>query len=299
MGNVIQMYANSGKITTTADSSALVLILKNGNRYEELNLQENIGRKKKTLSQLNFKELQVNLEVEDLKLKRSNEDQFKHNGDMMNVWQLDSVADSTKRLINKRLIELNRQAKEYFYNRIAQKNREPDSIKAKNKNPVVHMDTFLTKLKKEEKEKLIEGALNQVRSNASYIDGCATNFRNDQEEYNSYLIEWHKKIVVCFACIVLFFVGAPLGAIIRKGGLGLPVVVAVMFFLAYFILTDAFMLLAIDGTVAPWLGMWSPVLIFLPISIYLTYKAANDSALFDFATYFGWIYKLKLNKKKN
>lgn len=299
MGNVIQMYANSGKITTTADSSALVLILKNGNRYEELNLQENIGRKKKTLSQLNFKELQVNLEVEDLKLKRSNEDQFKHNGDMMNVWQLDSVADSTKRLINKRLIELNRQAKEYFYNRIAQKNREPDSIKAKNKNPVVHMDTFLTKLKKEEKEKLIEGALNQVRSNASYIDGCATNFRNDQEEYNSYLIEWHKKIVVCFACIVLFFVGAPLGAIIRKGGLGLPVVVAVMFFLAYFILTDAFMLLAIDGTVPPWLGMWSPVLIFLPISIYLTYKAANDSALFDFATYFGWIYKLKLNKKKN
>ncbi len=209
------------------------------------------------------------------------------------------MADSTRRLINKRLIELNRQAKEYFYNRIAQKNREPDSIKAKNKNPIVSMDTFLIKLKKEEKEKLIEGALNQVRSNASYIDGSATNFRNDTEEYNSYLIEWHKKIVVCFACIVLFFVGAPLGAIIRKGGLGLPVVVAVMFFLAYFILTDAFMLLAIDGTVPVWLGMWSPVLIFLPISIYLTYKAANDSALFDFTTYFGWIYKFKLNKKKN
>lgn len=296
MGNVVQMYAKYGKITTTADSSALVLVLTNGNRYEELNLQENIGKKKKTLSQLNFKELQVNLEVEDLKMKRTDEGQFKHGGEMMNVWQLDSVADSTKRLMNKRFIELNRQSKDYFYNRISQKNREPDSIKAKNKNPIVEIDSFISKLTKEQKEKLIEGALNQVRSNASYIDGFLNNFKNDVAEYNSYLIEWHKKIVVCFACIVLFFVGAPLGAIIKKGGLGLPVVVAVLFFLLYFILTDAFYVLALDGTVPPWLGMWTPVFIFLPISIFLTYKAANDSALFDFSTYFGWVYKLKKKK---
>src|SRR6185295_16500699 len=95
------------------------------------------------------------------------------------------------------------------------------------------------------------------------------------------LIEWHKKIVVSFACIILFFVGAPLGAIIKKGGLGLPVVVSVFFFLAYYILSEAFTSLAWDGTLPPYQAVWAPIFIFLPISVFLTYKAAKDSALFD------------------
>jgi lipopolysaccharide export system permease protein len=106
------------------------------------------------------------------------------------------------------------------------------------------------------------------------------------------LIEWHRKIVVSFACIVLFFVGAPLGAIIKKGGLGLPVIVSVFFFLTYYILSEIFVSFAVEGSMAPWLALWMPLLIFLPVSIFLTLKAANDSVIFDATIYYTWINKL-------
>ncbi|MCW3075972.1 MAG: putative permease, partial [Bacteroidetes bacterium] len=100
------------------------------------------------------------------------------------------------------------------------------------------------------------------------------------------------------ACIILFFVGAPLGAIIKKGGLGLPVVVAVFFFLAYFILTEAFTALAYDGVLPAWQAIWAPLVIFMPVSIFLTYKAANDSAIFDVSVYYMWIVNLFKKKKR-
>jgi lipopolysaccharide export system permease protein len=96
VGNNIQMYASEGKMTTLADSSAIVLTLRDGNRYEEIR-NSNVGSNKRTLSQLNFKQLQVNIELLDFKLKRSTEEQWKGNENMLNIWQIDSVADSTAR----------------------------------------------------------------------------------------------------------------------------------------------------------------------------------------------------------
>ena len=93
-------------------------------------------------------------------------------------------------------------------------------------------------------------------------------------------------------CIILFFIGAPLGAIIKKGGLGMPVVISVFFFLAYYILTELFMNLALEGALPPWQALWMPLLIFLPISIFLTSKAAKDSVIFDATIYYTWINKL-------
>ncbi len=86
--------------------------------------------------------------------------------------------------------------------------------------------------------------------------------------------------------------GAPLGAIIKKGGLGLPVIVSVFFFLAYYILTEIYVSLAIDEKMPPHIAMWMPLLIFLPISIFVTIKAARDSAIFDITVYYNWINKL-------
>ena len=114
--NDIQMYAKSGKITTTQDSSDLVLTLRDGNRYEESKNYESTSRKNK-LSHLNYKQLQVNIPLEDYKLKHTNEELFKGNEEMLNVWQLDSVADSTIRIINKQITNLYGQAANYFYPR--------------------------------------------------------------------------------------------------------------------------------------------------------------------------------------
>jgi lipopolysaccharide export system permease protein len=116
--------------------------------------------------------------------------------------------------------------------------------------------------------------------------------QDEENHIKQYIMEWHKKIVVSFACIILFFIGAPLGAIIKKGGLGLPVIVSVFFFLSYYILTEMFNSLALDGLMPPWQALWAPLVIFLPISIFLTMKAANDSVIFDVTIYYSWFAKL-------
>jgi len=291
-GNNVQMYAKTGKLTTTADTSALVLMLRDGNRYEEVINQSGSAPHKKPLAQLNFKQLQVNIELVDFKLKRTDENQFKGHEEMMNIWQIDSVADSTTRLLDKRLHELERQSGIFFYGRTS------TFVHANTKYKVISVKQFYDSLKPNDHYRSVENALNIARAAASYIDSAEQNEKSERANIGSMLVEWHKKIVVCFACIILFFVGAPLGAIIKKGGLGLPVVVAVFFFLAYFILTEAYTSLAYEGTLPVWQAMWTPLLIFLPISIFLTYKAAKDSAIFDITVYYLWIQKLFKKKER-
>jgi len=180
--------------------------------------------------------------------------------------------------------------KDYFF----MKSNLTDTVKSK--FAVLNLDSMTTKLNKDDYYRVYDYALNTTRNNIGVLEN-ATNIRKTETEgLLGLIVEWHKKIVVCFACIVLFFVGAPLGAIIRKGGLGLPVVTAVFFFLAYFILTQAFETVALEGTLPAWQAMWIPVLVFLPISIFLTYKAARDSALFDASSYL--MFFQKLFKKK-
>lgn len=287
-GNTIQTYAKSAKMTTTSDTSALVLILKNGNRYETV-LNQNNSSKAKALSILNFKNLQVNIELTDYKLKRTDEKLFKGHEEMMNIWQIDSVADSTRRRLNTLTNQAYKQVKDYFFVKSA-------FIKPETKYKEVMLDSVIRRLTKEDYQRLYDYALNLTRNNIGIVENAVNNRKVEEASYLALNIEWHKKIVVCFACIILFFIGAPLGAIIRKGGLGMPVVTAVFFFLAYYILTEAFFAVAIEGKMPPWQAMWTPLAIFLPISVFLTYKAAKDSALFDMTSYF--IFFGKLFKKQ-
>jgi lipopolysaccharide export system permease protein len=291
LGNNIQMYAHKGKITTTSDTSELVLILRDGNRYEEV---RKLGSPQSpgALSQLSYKQLQVNIPLEDFKLKRTNEELFKGHGEMLNVWQLDSVVDSTKRIVRRRIDNLYTQSKINFY--------AQTSLRVKNDSLVLNtkVQTFLDSLPKAQFLQVVDNALNLGRSAVGNIDNFEVGYQNDTDQVVNLLIEWHKKIVVCFACIILFFVGAPLGAIIKKGGLGMPVIISVLFFLAYYILTEMFMQLALDRKLPVWQAMWMPLVIFLPISIFLTIKAAKDSVIFDLSAYYMLIEKLFKKRTK-
>ncbi|HQQ94483.1 MAG TPA: LptF/LptG family permease [Bacteroidia bacterium] len=290
VGNNIQLYAKSGKLSTTADTSELILQLKDGNRYEVSESEFNSGRKK-TLTQMNFKGLQINIPLEDFKLKRTDEDLFRGNEEMMNVWQIDSVSDSTRRIVSRRVESLYRQSSSYFYSRTS---AHTTSISP---YPLVQPMVFLNKLNPTEQNQVLQNAINISRMALGNIESSEHGIITEQNSLLNYAIEWHKKIVVAFACIVLFFIGAPLGAIIRKGGLGLPVVTSVLFFLAYYILTELFLNLAMEGRMEAWKALWSPPLIFMPLSVFLTYKAANDSVLFDVTLYLDWFKRLLRFKK--
>ncbi|MBP8034538.1 MAG: LptF/LptG family permease, partial [Bacteroidia bacterium] len=214
-----------------------------------------------------------------------------HHHEMMNVWQISDEVDSLNKKMEKRFTSLALQSQTYFFYRTV------NFIKKPIREPV-NIRKFYAGLSLPQFNSAIENAMNIARTSSGFIDSA--NDGNSQDEYHQmdFSIGWHEKINVCFACIVLFFVGAPLGAIIRKGGLGLPVVIAVFFFLAYFIFTEAFKALTIEGVLNPWIGMWLPLYIFLPVGIFLTYKAATDSALFDMDSYLMPIKKL-FSRNKN
>lgn len=281
-GNKVQLYAKTGKFASKADTSALIVILREGNRYEEL---PDANGSRKLLSQLNFKQLQVNIEL-DTKLKRTNEELFKGQEEMMNIWQLDSVVDSTKRKLSRRVGELKKQAQEGFYGRTASYIKQRQSIKT------ISVKSFYDSLSNSQYTSAVQNALNLTRTASGNIEAAQLGLQNEKDTVLRLLIEWHQKIVVCFACIILFFVGAPLGAIIKKGGLGLPVIVSVFFFIAYYVLTEVYKSFAIEGTMPPWQALWMPLVIFLPISVFLTAKAAKDSVIFDVTIYYTWVNKL-------
>ena len=289
-GNTVQTYAKAARMTTTSDTGALVLVMKDGNRYETVTNKENTN-KAKALSILNFKQLQVNIELTDFKLNRTDEKLFKGYAEMMNIWQIDSIADSSRKNLRTLATQLNKQINDYFFI----KSNLTDTLK--NNFALVDLDTLNSKLNKDDYYKVYDYALNITRNNIGVLENATNLRKGESDALIQLIVEWHKKIVVCFACIILFFIGAPLGAIIRKGGLGLPVVTAVFFFLAYFILTEAFTTVALEGTLPPWQAMWIPLAIFLPVSIFLTYKAAKDSALFDATSYI--IFFQKLFKRAN
>ncbi len=284
LGNNVQLYADSGEMKMSADTNFLIVKLRNGNRYEAITPEA--GKKDtKPFSQLNFKELEVNIALTDFKLKRTDENAFNHHQEMMNVWQISDEVDSLNKKIAKREDALDVQARNYFFYRTSAFIKQPI-------HEPVNIRKFYRSLNAPNFNTAVENAMNIARGSSGLIDSVNDGSKQDIYEKTEFSIGWHEKINVCFACIVLFFVGAPLGAIIRKGGLGLPVVIAVFFFLAYFIFTEAFKGLTVEGVLEPWIGMWLPLYIFLPVGIFLTYKAATDSSLFDMDAYLAPFKKL-------
>jgi lipopolysaccharide export system permease protein len=123
-----------------------------------------------------------------------------------------------------------------------------------------------------------------------------SSFETDDERIRRFIIEYQRKFTLAVSCLVLFSIGAPLGAIIRKGGLGMPVVMSILFFLIFHIISTISEKSAKDGSLQPILGMWLAIIILTPLGVFLTYKATVDSAIFNIDNYKQFF--LKLLKKK-
>lgn len=124
-------------------------------------------------------------------------------------------------------------------------------------------------------------ALSQVSSLRQNIEANQNNLKERDKRLRKHKIEWHHKIVLSVACIVLFLIGAPLGSIIRKGGLGTPLIFAIIFFMVFYFSTTVGEKLANENTLTPFTGMWLATFILVPIGIFLIYKAMRDSQLFN------------------
>lgn len=125
------------------------------------------------------------------------------------------------------------------------------------------------------------------------LSSSATELKYARKTLSRYIAEKHKKFTLAFSCIILFFVGAPLGAMIRKGGFGLPFVVSILIFIVYFVINVVGEKMIRDESLSPFIGMWLSSFIFFPIAILLTYKASTDSPLFDVEAYQKFFKRIK------
>ena len=161
----------------------------------------------------------------------------------------------------------------------------------------ISINEYLTRVNANTKSQIFENALTQARSCDSYLTEKEIEFRGKNDEEAKFLVNWHKKFTLSFACFVLFFVGAPLGAIVRKGGLGMPVVISVILFIIYHVISFSAEKMALEGEMQPLVAMWIGPFLFLPFGIWLSVKAAKDSSLFDGTVYITFLKKIIAFKK--
>ena len=155
-------------------------------------------------------------------------------------------------------------------------------------------ENFLNLFQPAKQKQLYDLALSSVKSTISIVKSNKTIQSYREQNLNKHIMTMHDKFSLGFACIILFFIGAPLGTIIRKGGYGLPLVISILLFLAYHFLGIFSKNLAEDSSINPVLASWLSTLRMLPISMYLTYKATNDRSVFNFGDKFlNFLAKLK------
>jgi lipopolysaccharide export system permease protein len=179
----------------------------------------------------------------------------------------------------------------------------PDSVKAAMDRDTMiveglHVDTLFGQLSKLEQRRAITQAITYARSNKSITKSNVGTNEWKVSKLRRYQIEIQRKYTLSLLCLIFFFIGAPLGAIIRKGGLGIPVIASVLMFLVYYVISMTGEKFVREDLLPPFAGMWISTFILVPISILLTYKAANDSVILNLDTYFLWAKKLLQRAKK-
>lgn len=272
------LMAKEGKMYNSPDNNYMVLELKDGVRYEETSGSKTYNPRQ-LFTRYYFDQTEQKFDMSAFEMKRTDENLFKSHYAMLNLKQLEYYADSISHY-NDSLRKEVFQELEPYYKIYSQYSSAQNASK-----PVSYKSTLLEIIPEGNRMIAIAEAQSQVR----YIqDVLSIKSTTDSEYSNSirrYLMEYQRKFTLSVVCLVFFSIGAPLGAIIRKGGLGLPVVMAIIFFLIYYVISTLAEKSAREGNMNATLGMWTAIIVLAPLGIFLTYKAATDSALFDIEQY--------------
>ena len=268
--------AKKGTMTLSNDGRFLFFTLFDGARYEEMETQRNYYNTFPHSSTY-FSEEKIMFDLSVLNFNRTDEDLFKHNYEMLNVFQLQFYSDSMKVVKYKKALELKGYVKPYYFFL-----RKDSSLK--NTAKLMVSDTVknvINLFNSQYKDVILSNAESNTRTVKNVISYAITERYDIKKSGARYDIEWHKKFVLAVACVIMFFIGAPLGSIIRKGGFGLPVVVSILLYLIYHIISLSGEKAAKTMAWSPMFGIWIGVLVLTPLGFFLTYQASNDSSLFN------------------
>ncbi|WP_299130127.1 LptF/LptG family permease [uncultured Winogradskyella sp.] len=275
-GNYKVIISEKGELISSEDSNVLQLKLINGNYYEEIVNRDTRKNINKPHAKSYFDNYIINVDLELLNNEDLDEKNYKGRHNMQTIDQLTFSIDSLK---NQRKEDKDKLTKTLYTRTTFPILNTNINIEEKDST---YTGDLLDLFSSDVKSQIVNIALNSANSTRQIIDSNRKNLTNKAIVLNKHVIAFHDKFVLSIACIILFFVGAPLGALIRKGGLGLPIVIAVVLFLTYHFFGIFAKNSAEKGSFSPIIGSWLSTAVMLPLSIYLTTRATNDKGVFQF-----------------
>lgn len=289
--NAMVVLADSGRLSFTDDKQLLFLTLYSGESFE--NLKDQRGTKKNVpYRRETFTKKEITIPF-DANFNRVDESAMNNQNAGKNIVQLSATVDSVRCVVDSSAIKMGQSFKNDVYFTI---NKRITGVDFQLSDPYnlgeFNIDREYANAPMQVRSELIDRALARARSINQDFGFKGYNLDGQKQTIRKLQIEIQKKLTLSFACLIFFFIGAPLGAIIGRGGIGTPIVISVLLFIFYYIIDNSSYKMARDGIWPVWQGMWMSSFILLPLGIFFTYKAVNDSALFNKDAYRNLINKI-------
>lgn len=297
-GSNVVIKAKNGILVNNEESSRLQMILFNGNYYENLIPKKYEERKKVPFIKASFKKDIINIDLSKLNTV-DNEVDITNTNSMLNVSELSYTLDSLHKNFDKDIVSF---ADNSYQRTGITTFGKPNEISKKE----VTTPDLLSLVTNSDKARILAVASSNLSSTKYTIEGTKSDIEAKQKNINNHWLAFYEKFVIAYACILMFFIGAPLGAIIRKGGLGLPIVFATLIFISFHFINTFGKKLAQENGIPAFLGSWMSSFVLTPFAILLTYRATNDIGLINMDAIltpiqkgFKKLFRIKNNKLKN
>ena len=299
-GDMTTTIADSGYIRLSDDKKFLLVTLFNGETYEQTRNYK--WYTNSSLRHHTFKQQDGKIPMSGFDFQRSDESMFGNNSQTMDISDLQHSIDSLDMTVTSlTATAYNPLLRDQIFAKDPDGVAPPDSIEVERSHKTFGANLLdsVPSLDTRTKNRIYESALRSARSSRNMFSFDESTSKEALNQLYRSKNEWHRKLTLPISILIFFLIGAPLGAIIRKGGLGMPIVISVAFFVVYYIISISGEKFAKEGTWSSLLGMWISAIILTPLALYLTHKANNDSALLDIDWYIGRYkhYKEKLVAK--
>ena len=293
VGTNVVIKAQRGELISNENSNFLQLILFDGNYYEEVPVKNYADKNKVPFAKSAFKKYTINFDLAPLQKTNIDENQISNTNTMLNVNELKYTLDSLENSHQKDIVSYTENIKQRyisFYTKPVQSIAIDTLSKEKAiKNNVTNL---ISLLEPNQAKNIYDIAKGNVSNTKYSIEGSKYEFEGKIKNINNHWLALYDKFVIAYACLLMFFIGAPIGAIIRKGGLGLPIVFAMTIFIVYHFINVFGKKLAQEDGITPFLGAWMSSIILTPVAILLTYRATNDIGLVNMDVILQPIFKL-------
>jgi lipopolysaccharide export system permease protein len=296
-GNENVLIAERGEMYSKENGRFLYLKLFDGVQYQEV--RQKTPQYNYEHNRTYFDVWEKIFDLSDFSMTRSDESLWKNHYQMMNLTQLENAIDTLKNQIDERKQYMTGNMSGFFsfmkfnldslYDKAQQQMSDEGKYFA---DSVLHEANTGSN-----KADMAGRALNQARNAKSYAGVAARDLEYRKKNLAKHEVEWHRKFTLSVACLVLFFVGAPLGALIRKGGFGMPIFMSILFFVIFHVFSMSGERIAEEGSISPLMGMWLSIFVLLPFGVFLSYKAMNDSPLLSMEWYYRTASKFFMKKK--